>query len=300
MNTPPFLKKGDKIAVICPASYISIDLTEAYEVLKNWGLEPIIYPSVTAQYNQFAGTDELRAADFQDALDNPEIKAIIAGRGGYGCVRIIDKIDFTSFQKKPKWLIGFSDVTAVHSHIQNQFQIPTIHGQMVKSFLDASKESIDTLYNALFGKNIDISYAYAEYPNRPGTAQGILTGGNLALLHSVLASPSDVNYDNKILFIEDVGESHYNIDRMLWTLKRASKLDNLQALIVGGFTELKDSNPAFGQRYEDIIMEKVREFDYPVAFGFPAGHIEDNRALLFGKKVKLTISDNHITLKYTN
>jgi muramoyltetrapeptide carboxypeptidase len=300
MNTPPFLTKGDKIAIICPASYISADLTEAYSILKNWELELIIYPSVTSQYNQFAGTDELRAQDFQDALDNPEIKAIIAGRGGYGCVRIIDKIDFTCFQKNPKWIIGFSDITAIHSHIQNQFQIPTIHGQMVKSFLDASKESMDTLYNALFGGNIDIIYTYNEYPNRPGTAQGILTGGNLALLHSVLASNSDVNYDGKILFIEDVGESHYNIDRMLWTLKRAGKLDKLQALIVGGFTELKDSEPAFGQRYEDIIMDKVQEFDYPVAFGFPAGHIEDNRALVFGKEVLLTINKNHINLKYTN
>jgi len=300
MNTPSFLKKGDKIAVICPASYISADLTEAYAVLKNWGLEPIIYPSVTAQYNQFAGRDELRAQDFQEALDNPEIKAIIAGRGGYGCVRIIDKIDFTSFQNNPKWIIGFSDVTAIHSHIQNQFQIPTIHGQMVKSFLDASKESMETLYNALFGENIDISYTYTEYPNRSGTAQGIFTGGNLALLHSVLASNSDVNYDGKILFIEDVGESHYNIDRMLWTLKRAGKLDKLQALIVGGFTDLKDSEPSFGQRYEDIIMDKVQDFDYPIAFGFPAGHIEDNRALLLGKVVVLTINENHINLTYIN
>jgi muramoyltetrapeptide carboxypeptidase len=300
MNTPPYLNKGDKIAVICPASYISVDLTEAYDVLKNWGLEPIIYPSVTAQFNQFAGSDELRAEDFQAALDNPEIKAIIAGRGGYGCVRIIDKIDFTKFEKSPKWIIGFSDVTAIHSHIQRQYQIPTIHGQMVKSFLDASRESMDTLYNALFGKNADINYSYTEYPNRPGTAQGILTGGNLALLHSILASSSDVNYNGKILFLEDVGESHYNIDRMLWALKRAGKLDKLQALIVGGFTELKDSDPAFGQRYEDIIMDKVREFDYPVAFGFPSGHIVDNRALMFGKEVKLTINDNLINLKYMN
>lgn len=300
MNTPLPLKKGDKIAVICPASAISVDLTKAYDVLKDWGLEPIIYPSVTAHFNQFAGTDDQRAQDFQNALDNPEIKAIIAGRGGYGCVRIIDKIDFTSFQKKPKWIIGFSDVTAIHSHIQNQFQIPTIHGQMVKSFLEATEGSLLTLENALFGKNIDITYSHHTYPNRLGTAKGILTGGNLALLHSVLASPSDVNYDNKILFIEDVGESHYNIDRMLWTLKRAGKLNNLQALIVGGFTELKDADPPFGQCFEDIIMDKVREFDYPVAFGFPAGHMEDNRALVFGKEVQLSVHEDQTNLTYIN
>lgn len=300
MNTPLPLKKGDKIAVICPASAISVDLTKAYDVLKDWGLEPIIYPSVTAHFNQFAGTDDQRAQDFQNALDNPEIKAIIAGRGGYGCVRIIDKIDFTSFQKKPKWIIGFSDVTAIHSHIQNQFQIPTIHGQMVKSFLEATEESLLTLENALFGKNIDITYSHLTYPNRLGTAKGILTGGNLALLHSVLASPSDVNYDNKILFIEDVGESHYNIDRMLWTLKRAGKLNNLQALIVGGFTELKDADPPFGQCFEDIIMDKVREFDYPVSFGFPAGHMEDNLALVFGKEVQLSVYEDQTNLTYIN
>ncbi|MCA5003906.1 S66 peptidase family protein [Sphingobacterium bovistauri] len=298
MSIPPSLKKGDKIAIICPASYISSDLTRAYDILRSWKLEPIIFPSVTAQYNQFAGTDELRAHDFQEALDNREIKAIIAGRGGYGCVRIIDKIDFTSFKKNPKWIIGFSDITAIHSHIQNQFEIPTIHGQMVKSFLDATAESLSTLKDALFGRNIDIKYSYNGYPNRSGNAKGILTGGNLALLLSVLGSDSDVNYENKILFIEDVGESHYNIDRMLWTLKRAKKIDKLAGLIIGGFTDMKDSDPSFGQRYEDIIMDKIRQFDYPVAFGFPAGHIEDNRALIFGKEVSMNISNDNITLNY--
>ena len=298
MKTPPFLKKGDKIAVICPASYISTDVSLPFSVLENWGLIPVIYPSVTSQFQQFAGDDDLRTKDFQDSLDNPEIKAIIAGRGGYGCVRIIDQIDYTNFKKNPKWIVGFSDITAIHSHIQQQFQIPTIHGQMVKSFLDATEESISTLRNALFGDDIDITYEYASYPHREGTAKGLLIGGNLALLHSLLASPSDVNYDDKILFIEDVGESHYNIDRMLWTLKRAGKLNKLKALIVGGFTDLKDSEPAFGQQFEDIIMDKVKEYDYPVAFGFPAGHIEDNRALVFGNNVKLTIKENKVTLNY--
>lgn len=298
MSTPQSLQKGDKIAIICPASYISVDLTKAYDVLKNWGLDPVIYPSVTAQHNQFAGTDEQRIQDFQEALDNPEIKAIIAGRGGYGCVRIIDSIDFSTFQKNPKWIVGFSDITAIHSHIQNQFQIPTIHGQMVKSFLETTEESLESLYNALFGKSVDITYTQSTYPNRDGKGKGILTGGNLALLQSVLASPSDVNFDAKILFIEDVGESHYNIDRMLWTLKRSSKLNKLQGLIVGGFTELRDSDPAFGQSFQDIIMDKVREFDYPVAFDFPAGHIEDNRALVFGQKVELKVQDKQVKLTY--
>ena len=298
MNTPPFLKKGDKIAVICPASYISGDISKGYQVLEKWGLEPVIYPSVTAAHHQFAGTDEMRAQDFQDALDNPEIKAIIAGRGGYGCVRIIDKINFNKFKKNPKWIVGFSDVTAIHSHIQRKFGIPTIHGQMVKSFLDATEESLKMLNHALFGKSVNLSYSHNDYTNRSGKGKGVLIGGNLAILQSILASASDVNYDNKILFIEDVGESHYNIDRMLWTLKRAKKLNKLQGLIVGGFTDLKDSNPPFGQRFEDIIMDKVREFDYPVAFGCPAGHIDDNRALIFGKKITLKVDKTKVSIDY--
>lgn len=299
MNTPPFLKKGDKIAVICPASYIGVDISKAYQVLENWGLEPVIYPSVTASHHQFAGTDEMRTQDLQHALDNPEIKAIIAGRGGYGCVRIIDQINFNKFKKHPKWIVGFSDVTAIHSHIQRKYNIPTIHGQMVKSFLDASEESLTMLKNALFGKRVNLTYTYKDYPNRSGSGKGILTGGNLAILQSIIASPSDVNYDNKILFIEDVGESHYNIDRMLWTLKRAKKFQKLQGLIVGGFTDLKDSNPPFGQRFEDIIMDKVKEFNYPVAFGCPAGHIDDNRALVFGREVSLDVDKTKVKLIYT-
>ena len=300
MNIPPFLKKGDKIAIICPASRISVDISSAYEILKSWGLEIEIYPSVNAHYYNFAGSDQIRTQDFQHALDNPDIKAIIAGRGGYGCVRIIDQIDFSHFINRPKWIVGFSDITAIHSHMQRQFQIPTIHGQMVKSFLEASPESLDTLKNALFGKNTNISYSNKTFPSRKGTASGILTGGNLAILQSLIGSNSDVDYANKILFIEDVGESHYNIDRMLWTLKRANKLNKLQGLIVGGFTDLRDAEHVFGQGYADIIMDKVQEFDFPVAFGFPAGHIEDNRALKFGVEVKLIVEENNINLNYIN
>lgn len=298
MSTPRYLKKGDKIAVLCPASYISVDLTSAYAVLESWGLEVVIYDSVAAQENQFAGNDTLRAQDLQKALDDPQIKAIIAGRGGYGCVRIIDRINFEEFIKNPKWIVGFSDLTVLHSHIQNQFQIPTIHGQMVKSFLDGTTDSLETLRKALFGENNDLNYTSNDFPNRDGQATGILTGGNLAILQSILSSESDVDYSNKILFIEDVGESHYNIDRMLWTLKRANKLSQLRGLIVGGFTDLKDSDPAFGQRFEEIIMDKVIEYNYPVAYGFPSGHIDNNLALVLGKEVTLKVKGPKIDLQY--
>ena len=299
MKAPPYLQPGDKVAIVCPASYIKGDIDVAVKTLENWGLTVQVGASVTSQFHQFAGEDTLRTKDLQQALDDPTIKAIIAGRGGYGSVRIIDKLDFSRFTAQPKWLVGFSDITAIHSHIQRQFNIPTIHGQMAKSFVNSTFEALETLKNALFGQHIDIVYSNIDFPNRSGESEGILIGGNLAILQSILSSASDVRYDDKILFIEDVGESHYNIDRMLWTLKRAHKFDNIKGLIVGGFTSLHDSDPPFGQRFEEIIMDKVSEFRYPVAFGFPAGHIDDNRALVFGKKVKLHVEEIKVSLKYS-
>ncbi|WP_140937422.1 S66 peptidase family protein [Sphingobacterium lumbrici] len=298
MKIPPYLQPGDKVAVVCPASYIKGDIEIGVKTLESWGLTVQIGSSVTSQFHQFAGEDSLRASDLQQALDNPEIKAIIAGRGGYGSVRIIDNLDFNQFTANPKWLVGFSDITVIHSHIQRQFGIPTIHGQMAKSFADSTFEALETLKNALFGKPMDITYANNDFPNRSGESEGILIGGNLAILQSILASVSDAKYDGKILFIEDVGESHYNVDRMLWTLKRADKFNNLKGLIVGGFTSLRDSEPPFGQRFEEIIMDKVNEFDFPIAFGFPAGHITDNRALVLGGKIKLNVEGTKVSLTY--
>ena len=298
MNTIPPLKKGDKVAITCPASHVPGDISAAYETLISWGLEPVIAPSVSARYYNFAGDDARRAQDLQQALDNPEIKAIIFARGGYGTIRIIDQLDFRKFRKNPKWVVGFSDTTVLHSHIQRQFGIPTIHGQMVKSFLDASPESLETLKDALFGKMPSITYSSTEPSQRTGKGTGILVGGNLALLQAIVGSPSDLKYDNKVLFIEEVGEAHYNVDRMLYTLKRAKKLHKLQGLIVGGFSDMKDQPENFGQSITEIVLDKVKEYDFPVAFGFPAGHISDNRALVFGKEVKLEVGKTLIKLSY--
>lgn len=266
--------------------------------MESWGLEVLLGKTVTAAYHQFAGDDHERAADLQWALDDESIKAVFAARGGYGCVRIIDQLDFSLFQKQPKWLVGFSDITVLHSHIQQQFAIPTIHGQMPKSFEAGTKASLDTLKAALFGQSVDYSYEQKEFPNRVGEATGILVGGNLAILLSVLASESDVNYDGKILFIEDVGETFYSVDRMLWALKRAGKFKKLKGLIVGGFSGMKDADPSFGQSVSEIVMDKVRDADFPVAFVYPAGHIDDNHALIFGKKVKLKTTKNKVSLTY--
>ncbi len=298
MNTPPFLRAGDKIALVSPAGYIKADLDKAFDILRSWDLDLVIGASFYAQHHQFAGDDASRAKDLQNALDTPEIKAVIMGRGGYGFVRIVDRLNFTKFRQNPKWLVGFSDITVLHSHIQRKFGIPTIHGPMVKSLMDATSDSRLSLRNALFGKKIHLEYNAADLPNRAGNAEGILVGGNLAILHSLVGSPSDISYQDKILFIEDIGEAHYNVDRMLWTLKRAKKLDRLRGLIIGGFTDLRDSRTSFGQSIEEIILDKVRDLDFPVAFGCPAGHIQDNRALTLGKRIKLSVKKTEISIHY--
>lgn len=298
MKVPEFLQEGDQVAIVCPASYIKGDIEVAITILNAWGLQVKVGKSVTSRFHQFAGTDEVRRQDLQAALDNPEIKAIFAARGGYGTVRIIDQLDFRTFEKHPKWLIGFSDITVLHSHLYHRLGVCSIHGQMPKSFGDSTKAALASLKHALFGISMDFQYTQHTFPNRSGKGCGRLIGGNLAILHSILATPSDGSYDNKILFIEDVSEQHYAIDRMLRTLKRAGKLIKLQSLIVGSFTSLKDSDPPFGQRFEEIIKDIVAEYDYPVCFDFPAGHIDNNHSLILGKEVTLRVNQEEVSLIY--
>ncbi|OCX52102.1 LD-carboxypeptidase [Mucilaginibacter sp. PPCGB 2223] len=289
--TPPYLKKGDKIAITCPAKKLPKPMTDAVTLLQSWGLEVVIGETLNAEYHQFAGDDDLRARDMQRFLDDDNIKAIIAARGGYGTVRIIDKLDFTRFVQHPKWLVGFSDITVLHAHICANYSIQTIHGQMPVNVWDATPASLETLRKSLFGE--EVKYEVDVYPlNRKGEASGVLVGGNLSLLISVSGSVSDYDYDGKILFLEDVGEYLYSIDRMMRALKRAGKLKNLAGLIIGGFTECKDNDIPFGQTAEEIIAEVVKEYHYPVCFNFPAGHIPDNRALVFGKIINLKVEQN--------
>jgi len=294
---PPYLKKGDKVAITCPAKKLPHPMTDAIALLESWGLEVVLGETVTASYHQFAGDDTLRAADLQQFINDPSIKAIFAARGGYGTIRIMDDIDFMPIKEAPKWIIGFSDITVLHAHVFSVFGLQSIHGQMPMTIPDGSAASLQTLRKALFGE--DFSYTFsAEKLNRTGEAQGILVGGNLTLLVAVSGSVSDFDYDGKILFLEDVGEYLYSIDRMMRTLKRAGKLKNLAGLMVGAFTELKDNDIPFGQTAEEIIFEVVKEYDYPVCFGFPAGHIPNNQALIFGKTLNLTVQKQHTTAKY--
>ena len=294
---PPFLKKGDKVAITCPAKKLPNPMTDAINLLQSWGLEVVLGETVDASFHQFAGDDDLRAKDLQHFIDDDNIKAIFAARGGYGTVRMIDKVDFGHFTTSPKWLVGFSDITVLHTHLYANYGAQTIHGQMPLNIPDASSVSLETLRKALFGEPLNYQFS-SHAQNRSGSAEGILVGGNLSLLVAVSGSVSDIDYTGKILFIEDIGEYLYSIDRMLRMLKRAGKLKHLAGLIVGGFTDVNDNDIPFGQTVPEIIMEIVKEYSYPVCFDFPAGHIPNNCSLLLGKVVTLDVNADDVNVKF--
>lgn len=300
MITPPYLVKGDKIAIVATARKISEqDILPAVNKLREWGLEVVLGNNLLKEFNQYAGTDKERTEDFQGMLDDESIKAIICARGGYGTVRIIDNIDFSKFIKNPKWLVGYSDATVLHSHIHTNYGIETMHAVMpfnTEQWTADNGPSIETLRKSLFGEKL----LYSIFPSplsRQGKARGILTGGNLSILYSLCGSKSDINTEGKILFIEDLDEYLYHIDRIMMNLKRTGKLDKLAGLIVGGMTEMKDNTVLYGKTAEEIIFEAIDEYDYPVCFGFPAGHIQDNYALILGREVSLRIENGTLELE---
>ncbi|WP_316769986.1 LD-carboxypeptidase [Pedobacter frigiditerrae] len=297
IKQPSYLKKGDKIAIVCPAKKLPKSIDGAIETLKSWGLEVVIGSTVNGSYHQFSGTDEERAADLQQFLDDKSIRAIIAARGGYGTIRIIDLLDFTIFNEEPKWLVGFSDITILLSHALADLKTQSIHAQMPYTFDTSTAEALESLRKSLFGEKLSYSYT-SEFNNKVGKAEGILIGGNLSLLIAVEGSVSEMNYDDKILFLEDVGEHEYSIDRMMRLLKRKGKLNNLKGLIVGAFNEISEEKIPFGQTPEEVIFELVKEFDYPVCFNFPTGHIDDNRAMIVGKTISLSVAKNDVQLNY--
>ena len=268
-------------------------MIDAVNLLRSWGLEVVLGDTVTASYHQFAGDDDLRAKDLQRFINDGTVKAIIAARGGYGAIRMIDKVDFSGIIRNPKWLVGFSDITILHTHLFTNYHIQSIHGQMPLNIPDASARSLETLRKALFGE--ELSYRVNSHSlNRIGDAKGVLVGGNLSLLLAASGSISDLDYRDKILFIEDVGEYLYSIDRMMRCLDRAGKLRHLAGLVVGGFTDIKDNDIPFGQTVPEIIMDVVKEYNYPVCFDFPAGHIPDNCSLILGKETNLTVSGHSV------
>ena len=293
---PKKLTQGDRVGIISTARKITEqELESCIITLENWGLKTVIGRSVNAHHFQFAGDDALRMNDLQTMLDDDSISAILFARGGYGTVRIIDEIDWRSFMKHPRWLCGFSDITVIHSHLQSIYNLPSVHSIMGFNFTTATDESKATLQKVLFGQLLQYELPVSDF-NRNGSARGILCGGNLSILCNLLGSVSDLNTDGKILFIEDIDEHLYHLDRMMITMKRAGKFENLAGLVVGHFTGMKnkdDSNP-FGKTAYEIIAEHVSEFGFPVCFGFPAGHEPDNRALIFGVEWNLKVESEGV------
>jgi muramoyltetrapeptide carboxypeptidase len=296
---PQPLTAGDQIAIVALARKVSLlDIELAISIFKSWGLRVVFGNTLTAGHHIFAGTDAERAADLQAMLDNPEIKAIISARGGYGTTRMLDLVDFSTFEKKPKWVVGFSDITALLSHIQTK-GIESIHGIMPALFSKPGSEAaIESLRQVLFGEPVLYPTIPAHALNRPGLGTGQLVGGNVSLLATVIGTPSEVDYTGKILFLEEVEEYLYSLDRMLVQLKRAGKLTHLAGLVVGHFTAMQDNPVPFGSTAYEIIRNHTQDYPYPICFGFPTGHEPYNLALVCGREATLSVTEAGAQLTY--
>lgn len=290
---PPYLKAGDTVAIVAPSGILKNrekEVQQAVDLLKSWGLEAVIGEHIFSQNNHFAGTDAERCEDFQKAMDDPSISAIWCARGGYGTVRILDKLDYTKFSKKPKWLIGYSDITALHNqfHIQG-FQ--SIHALMCTSLtddLDDISTPIETYRKAIFGEQLQYTLEGSNY-NRTGTVSAPLVGGNLTMLHTMLGSKTSIDTSGKILFIEEIGEYKYHIDRMLQSLKRAGYFDNCKGLLVGDMSKMRTNTTLWGSSIEQLILDALAEYDFPICFNMPAGHENDNRAMILGRTIEMKV-----------
>ncbi|WP_035666143.1 S66 peptidase family protein [Flavobacterium gelidilacus] len=297
MKIPPYLKKGDTVAIVCTArKFFPEDAIPAKELLESWGLKIKLGATIGLDSCQLGGTDLERAADFQNMMDDDNIKAIWCARGGYGTVRMVDLLDFTKFKKNPKWIMGFSDVTVLHSQA-NAERVASLHCIMPFTVPKASDEVKETLRKALFGEHIEYSIPSKSYDIQ-GKTSGELVGGNLSILYSLLGSKSSLDTKNKILYIEDLDEYLYHIDRMMQNIKRNGYFENVNGLIVGGMTDMHDNEIPFGQNAVQIITAIAKEYNIPVCFDFPAGHMKDNRTLILGKQVDFEVSQEKVILKF--
>ena len=302
---PPYLKPGDTIGITCPAGFIMLkEIEPAMEQMKSWGFTIKVGDTVGKRDFTFGGSDADRAADFQQMLNDPAVKAIMCARGGYGFVRIVDKLDFAPLVARPKWIIGFSDITVLHCHLDHNYGIASIHSKMCNSFPDdwskaepIQMETILSIQKALTRESMKYTTTPTAF-NRTGTAEGILVGGNLKTIETLAGSASDLHTAGKILFVEDTGEYLYSIDRMFWNLQRTGKLKDLKALVIGGFkVKVDDPGDEFGKTLYDIVMAQVKDYSYPVCFDFPVGHQKNNYALKCGVKHKLTVTVDEVVLK---
>ncbi|HYE54119.1 MAG TPA: LD-carboxypeptidase [Chitinophagaceae bacterium] len=300
ITTPPSLKPGNTIGLVCPAGFMASEKVETcIRTLRQWGFNVKTGSTVGSHSdNYFSGTDEERLNDLQQMLDDDSVHAILCARGGYGVSRIIDRINFKKFKKHPKWIVGYSDITVLLSHIYSNYKIAGLHSPMAGAFNDggADTEYVQSLRRALTGDRM--SYQCDPHPfNKKGKAEGALVGGNLSLLVSLTGTASDLKTKGKILFVEDIGEYLYSIDRMFWHLKRTGKLEKLAGLIIGGFTDTKDTERPFGKPVYNIIHDIVKEYDYPICFGFPVSHSDENYALKTGVVHQLVVRNDSVQLR---
>ena len=299
-KVPPYLKPGDTIGIVCPAGFMALEKAQTcIDTLQEWGYKTKIGRTLgSSSVNYFSGSDDERLLDLQEMMDDDNVQAILCGRGGYGIGRIIDQINFKKFIRHPKWLIGYSDITVLHAHIYSNFKIATLHSPMAAAFNDggSGNEYVRSLKDALVGKKMRYQCGPHDF-NQRGEAVGELVGGNLALIAHVVGTSSDLKTRGRILFLEDLGEYLYNVDRMLYQLKRNGKFKKLAGLIVGGFTDMKDTERPFGKNVYEIIHDIVKEADYPVCFNFPVSHEKENYALKVGVGFKFKVSKSRVTLE---
>ena len=301
MHIPPFLKKDDIIGIAATARKISeLELSDAIQIIQQHGYQVQLAPNLYAQENQFAGSDAQRKVDLQSLINDPSVKAIIIARGGYGTMRIIDDIDFSALTKKPKWIIGYSDVTVLHSAL-HKLGIASLHATMPINFLKDSTAT-ESLFKVLNGDKMTYNYDYSNYNTKNlfklGEVNAPIVGGNLSLLYAMQGSTSDIDTDGKILFLEDLDEYLYHIDRMILSLKRAGKFKHLAGLIIGGMSDMRDNTVPFGHTVEEIIAHHIEGATYPVCYNFPCGHIDKNMALPLGVQATLSVTQNSVNLKY--
>ena len=299
---PDYLKPGDTIAIIAPSGVLNNRnqaIENAKKLIIEWGLVPIIGKNIYKKNYHFAGNDKERFDDLQWAFDHKNIKAIWCARGGYGSIRIVDKLNFDQFKKYPKWLIGYSDITVLHNKLNN-LGFETIHGMMAVNMEENQKEiieSIESLKNCLFGKLKSYHINNNKY-NRIGKSSGILVGGNLTLLASQLGSNSEIDTKNKILFIEEIGEYKYHIDRMLQSLKRAGFFDNCNGVIIGDMSEIKINSPSWGSSVNELIYDVLKPYKFPISFGIQSGHLKHNKSLIFGRNIDLDVKASKTIISF--
>ncbi|GEO07037.1 peptidase S66 [Adhaeribacter aerolatus] len=299
MILPPFLQAGDKVGVVSTSNFTEQKyIDELVKILQAWHLEPVLGKTIGPRKGSFAGSDKLRKTDLQEMLDNDEIKAVLETMGGYGIIRVIDQVNFNKFKYKPKWLVGYSDTTFLHSHVQGMLSTASIHGTMAADLEDGYQpESWESLRKALFGEKLN--YKIKAHPlNRPGQAEAMLVGGTISVLCNAKGTMSEVNTNGKILFLEEIGEKHFRLDSYLTSLKHAGKFDYVRGLLIGELEDMQEDDPPFGKTPEEIILDAVQDYDFPVCFGFPAGHGKVNQALIFGAPVQMVVSPKGTTVTF--